>query len=559
MIKENATENLFNVSFDRKVLDPHIWIDSKMGTFSTPFLASFNIKGWLKTTGRVQPKVHVKLKDGRVKNFLINRVRDDVKAYLDDRYDDQFISACGFSFIEDLCDVSMIGYSTQGPVRWEYDVSITRSEEVPSVRMIVGPSHVYRLEWAIKDRLIPDIKGRYQFIRKGGMPIWSQLVTDIMTTNRSGQLFFIVGDFRFGNQILEDEAYPRLDLPWQYSGIEKNLISQENDNILYRMCCQRIKDIIDDNDKAQFLFWDLSIREYENRHRGRYFHDGQYRHPVWNYADVEGMFSRNILDSSDILEDGEKLYIDSSAHPSIMGFAYLWHKINCKRPFDINEKQARLTNALHQVFFQAMGNAPVHIAGNSVFIRFLMKYTNDKTMPLPLNFSFELSEKVQDITPKDHLVFVLPIRSFKLTDARISYFIDSYREQISRLREIHGKVSVLIYDNWACEVTSQKKQYKDWYAPKSDLGRTATLEQRLCPEDQTYRLSHTVNPQKLLEINHVLSPNLYGVMEILLRLTSGLTRFEIEQAYETVVNSIFQMDDLVSAESITECAIGHAR
>lgn len=534
-------ENNYEINFERSVLDPHIYIDTKNGEYKKEGLLSLNVKGWLRNTGEKRLIICVLLSDGTIKKFPLNRAREDVKSYLEKKYQIPFSATSGFSFIENVFSIAKIGYVEDGLIRWEYKIKVTPLND-KSLKVIFGPSHIYRIELAIKNRLIPDIKGKYKFVRKGGMPIWSQLVVDELNSESERDVLFIVGDFRFGNKILEEKLYPSLDVTGDYSGIEKRLISKESDTILYRMCMQKILDIIEsEKGSVSFLFWDLSIREYENRKKGNHIDNGVYRHPVWNYSESERLVSRNIVDSRDILDDGDKLYIDSSAHPSIMGFAYLSNKINDDGPFDINERQRIYTEALHREFRKNIGYAEIHSIGASAFVKYMIDYSANKSIPLPDSFTFDFSDNIRDATPKEHVVYFLPIRSFKLQDERISYTISQYKNHLKHLRNIHGKVSVVPYDNWACEVTSQKKQYKNWYSPKSEIGTTSAIEGALCDQSQVYRISRTVNPQKLLEINHVLSPNLYGVMDIYMRLISGASQLDVEKSYEAVVHSLFQM------------------
>ena len=540
----NYSEKSIEISFEKIVLYPHIYIDTKNGIYDTESLSVFNVNGWLKTAGRKDSKICIQLKDKSVKEFFLNKARSDVKTYLEKMYQIAFPVESGFSLVEDISCIEKIGYSEGQSIRWEYNVKF-KSAKNNTLKVILGPSHIYRIEFAIKHNLIPEIKGRYKLVRKGGMPIWSHLVSDELKYESKLDLFFIVGDFRFGNEILENEIlenenYPRLDRSWHYSGIKKNLINYENDSLLYRMCTQKISDIVNlQQGKTRFLFWDLSIREYENKAKEKYVKNGAYRHPVWNYADSERLFAKNIVGSKDILDDGGKLYIDSSAHPSMLGFAYLLNKINDDGPFDIADRQKALTDALHAQFILATGDAPIHSIGASTFVKYMLEYSKSKTIPMPNNFTFELTDQIRDIAPKEHVLYFLPIRSFKLKDERISYFISLYMDQLKFLRTVHGKVSVIPYDNWACEVISQKHQYKDWYSPKSNAGKTETIEKTLCDDSQNFRISHITNPHKLLEINHVLSPNLYGVMEIYMRLTSDFTRLDVERSYEAVVHSIF--------------------
>lgn len=539
-----ARDDTAILRFSKRVLDPRIWIDSKAGTLTGDLARDFRLSGWLKLEAQQTAEIHLMRADGSVLIRPLNKLRPDVKGHLDKHGAGVFSAECGFDLREDLSTIGRIGFRMGDRLRWEYDVVLRSAAEGDPLRLIFGPSHIYRLELAIRNRLIPEIEGRYQFVRKGGMPIWSPLVREAIRKTDCASMFFIVGDFRFGNMIFRDRIYPDLDPGVELNGIDKDMITPDNDLMLYRMCLQHLTDIARTSPVApDYLFWDLSIRESENRSKVRYQQDGTYRHPVWNYDEVADRFGDRTVDSRDILPDGRLLYIDSSAHPSTLGFAYLWHKIHGRTDFDIRDKQRQLQESLSEAFATACGTEPVHGIGTSAFVRYMNQHAANGTIPLPANFTFQATNDPRDIKPVAHLIHFLPLRTFKQTDDQIRRYLALFAQQLRELRRVHGRVSVIPFDNWASEVTSLKPQYKDWYTPRSPIGRTAHLERVLCDADQSYRISKTRNPHKLLEINHVLAPNLFGVMDILMQATSDSTRAEVETAYERIIHRLYSMAD----------------
>ncbi len=188
---------------------------------------------------------------------------------------------------------------------------------MPKKMLVIGPSHVKRLEHALEYGILPGSRLTLEFLGRDGMPIWHPVFTKHLTSADYEHIFVIVGDFRFGNKIFAKTEAKQAD------GVAKELINFDNDQKLYEKSLATIDEWIAlFGNKITFLFWDLLGREFTNRHENKYTIDGQYRHPVWNYDDVLERYQANIFNVGFINKVGmNRLAVDSANHFSM--FAYL--------------------------------------------------------------------------------------------------------------------------------------------------------------------------------------------------------------------------------------------
>lgn len=188
----------------------------------------------------------------------------------------------------------------------------------PQKMLVLGPSHVKRLEHALHRGLIPKPGLTIDFAGSDGMPIWHPLLAKQLHAADYDHIFVIVGDFRFGNKTFAESEAKKT------GGIAKELISLENDAKLYQKSLATMDAwVAVFGKKIKFLFWDLLAREFFNRRNNKYTIDGQYRHPTWNYDEISQRYKDNIIDA-DFLKDDciDRLVTDSSNHFSI--YAYLF-------------------------------------------------------------------------------------------------------------------------------------------------------------------------------------------------------------------------------------------
>jgi len=176
---------------------------------------------------------------------------------------------------------------------------------------IIGPSHVVRYKKAIECFQIPIIED-IEITGVGGLPNWAPLIKKELKSQENSLI--IVADFRFGNKSINGAKL-------KY-GIDKNLINHENDTILYNKSIEVLQKYVRKN--VHLLFWDLAVREYENKLLGKYFPYNTYKHPVWNLIDCENQFSDFTISLIDLLKDDriKILYIDKSNHLSLVGYIF---------------------------------------------------------------------------------------------------------------------------------------------------------------------------------------------------------------------------------------------
>jgi len=183
--------------------------------------------------------------------------------------------------------------------------------------LVIGPSHVKRLEHAVNGGILPESALTLEFLGRDGMPIWHPVFTRHLQSADYEHIFVIVGDFRFGNKIFAQTEAKNA------GGVAKELINLDNDAKLYEKSLAKIDEwIAAFGNKISFLFWDLLGREFANRRDNKYMSDGRYCHPSWNYDEVSERYRDHIFDAGFLKNTCmERLTVDSANHFSM--FAYL--------------------------------------------------------------------------------------------------------------------------------------------------------------------------------------------------------------------------------------------
>lgn len=183
--------------------------------------------------------------------------------------------------------------------------------------LVIGPSHVKRLEHAVNGGILPESSLTIEFLGRDGMPIWHPVFTRHLQSADYEHIFVIVGDFRFGNKIFAQTEAKNA------GGVAKELINLDNDAKLYEKSLAKIDEwIAAFGNKISFLFWDLLGREFANRRDNKYISDGRYCHPSWNYDEVSERYRDHIFDAGFLKNTGmDRLTVDSANHFSM--FAYL--------------------------------------------------------------------------------------------------------------------------------------------------------------------------------------------------------------------------------------------
>jgi len=410
---------------------------------------------------------------------------------------------------------------------------------------LFGPSHAVRLKHAIRTGQLPDLIDEESIFGVGGMPIWNKRVFREFERPNLGP-FFIVGDFRFGNKVLRqltDERPPSTD----FLGIDRNLITPSNDAQMFSISFDAIRRIRHKFPEGRLLFWDLTLREFEARSAGRYFGaDGKYRHPGWNLDAVLAECHDVAADTRDLRDQGRAAFIDSSCHPSIIGWAYIIsHMMRQSAQESILNRVPAFHESFKTLLRSSLFGSPykrVSITGNSKFTRIFKQYLDRGIFCLPSGFRMvSLQEAVaeQEIDPECHCLYFPSVVTHAMDRGRIMDEIRKTRRNVDRLRKINGKLSVLPYDNWAAEIVSNRPEFLGLYVCPFPEGRMDRLEAAWCPPDQNYRIGmSTPDADSFVELNNTYLPTTLGLLEFFLRALEDVTPYDVRKSYRTLLGAL---------------------
>ncbi|MFZ2450575.1 MAG: hypothetical protein WAW36_08650 [Methylovulum miyakonense] len=393
-----------------------------------------------------------------------------------------------------------------------------------------------RLKHAIETYQLPAFSNDMEFVGVGAMPIWSPRVCkEINQKGGAGDVFYIVGDFRFGNAILNFDGFRSDVLPDREVGvIERDLINEENDKLMFDLCKFSINRLIDMPGNHRFLFWDLSIREYENRVNNRYLINNVYRHPVWNLSDVLAEYSEYAVDTSELLKYGRYLYIDSSAHPSFVGWACIFQYIENKKRVSVSNIIDSFDKELPVLLSGLTKNRKVILTGESIFTQNLSALLHQGNFTLPIGWHMSSIDKAcQTLDKYDCCLYFPSLVTYKLTSEEIENKTKVIIDTQEKLKCSYKEVQTLFYDNWAYESVSKRKDFFGQFVSKQENGRTDALEAKVCCDENNFRISSIENFEAMLELNVTLIPTLLGLLEIFGR---ALGHFESEAIYDQYIN-----------------------
>lgn len=417
----------------------------------------------------------------------------------------------------------------------------------PLLKRVIGPSHLVRLRDGIEHNLLPLILGEVRLVGVGSMPIWSPRVFKELKNSSSDEAnFYIVSDFRFGNKLLRDESFtPNLLPAVELGGVEKDLISTQNDKSMYDLCIHALDEIVQLPGDHKLLFWDLSIREYENRANRKYFINGAYSHPVWNLSEVLNKYSNYAIDTNEILKYGNRLYIDSSAHPSFVGWATIYMYLTCSNDhFSIASIIKRFDSALSLCVSNLVGGARVIITGESVFTNNLTKLVSHGVFSLPagwkivpISYALEASEEFSCC------LFFPSIVTYNLGIPEINCQTLEVKRIQNLLKMKYDNLHTLFYDNWAFESISKRHDFLGKFSPTSLEGKTTRLESEVCSQGQIFRITTIEDFEPIIELNVTLIPTLKGVLEIIGRSVGGKDRAFIHCEYEKLKHQVFNFSE----------------
>lgn len=202
--------------------------------------------------------------------------------------------------------------------------------------IIAGPSHVVRMQHAVVSRSLTINVNSPKFIGTGGAPTWNAVLLDKVKFSYSSgdRVNYIVGDFRFGNSILQD-GIDISEAKKNYINVHRENISPTNDAQMFAYFIRGI-----DNWKSQFkdlnvIPWTLIMRRAENLALGVHLDDkGNYKHPTYDELDVISSYcdKKYIRCLSVPYHIFNAFYIDSDLHPSTLGYMFLSRCIEKHNP-----------------------------------------------------------------------------------------------------------------------------------------------------------------------------------------------------------------------------------
>lgn len=196
----------------------------------------------------------------------------------------------------------------------------------------IGPSHAVRWRKHIRAHVVRCALPEDRIFGLGGAPIWSKTLFDqaCIAIKHGARIGVIVGDFRFGNSVaLQVPPVPRDEICDGHRAINRAAMTPAHDAEMFERGMTALHHWHHSfGDNVRYLLWDLFGRQVQDRLGGRHMQDGVYRHPVFNYAEVVAALpDHDIIDLAPLLRlpmpQAQRLFIDSSLHPSQIGYLLL--------------------------------------------------------------------------------------------------------------------------------------------------------------------------------------------------------------------------------------------
>lgn len=247
---------------------------------------------------------------------------------------------------------------------------------------IYGPSHIIRWKRMVNEEIFPLHINSSKMVGKGGLPIWSRWLNSELASRNNFKIGLFVGDFRFGNSICGSTKIDSYIFCDSFYAIDRTKISENNDLILYRRSLAALDMINTSSDgNISFIFWCLFCSEVTNRLSRKYFVNGKYKHPTWNYSDLETLLPNlDIIDLKPLLRmamhEVNRLFIDKSGHPSTIGFLFLdyvlghGYSVKDSYAFAVNSYESKIFQVAKD--FQMKYHKPIIITGSSVWLKVMV-------------------------------------------------------------------------------------------------------------------------------------------------------------------------------------------
>ncbi|WP_156921827.1 hypothetical protein [Desulfovibrio inopinatus] len=218
------------------------------------------------------------------------------------------------------------------------------------------------------------------------MPIWSKRLFNEAESipDDEGRIAVLVGDFRFGNGICLCAEQDDGVLADGFVAIERKAMTPDYDQYMLKRGLLGLEYWHRHfGGRATYLFWCLFGREVQDRLAGKHLKQGKYHHPTFNYSEIaKALPELDIVDVSPLLSqrmhDVIRLFIDSSSHPSQIGYIFL-NGVLCKgySPMEayrsaVREVERDLCNLAKQMVESA--GCKIVLTGRSVWLDTLVRY-----------------------------------------------------------------------------------------------------------------------------------------------------------------------------------------
>jgi capsular polysaccharide biosynthesis protein/tetratricopeptide (TPR) repeat protein len=357
---------------------------------------------------------------------------------------------------------------------------------MPKKIAIVGSSHVSWWKHAIETRQLPQPGDEIIFIGRGAVPIWGDFVRSGIAEieHRVDEIFLLVGDFRHGNRVLRSDRFLcGGDVSGNYLNIDKALISDENDRILFELVLKSLEELRGRlGSRLRILFWSLTFREFQNRENGRYGGREDYRHPVWNLGEVIDRFREVAIDTTPLLDRPiQCFYLDASGHPNFKGHAFLYRLLQGQgAPEAFEAVRADFASRSRLLFPADADRYRVDITGNSAAFRAIAKAVDSGYISLPPNWAVKGTDPSRDGGRYDRVVYLSGLYFQDETPEQVRARIAEEQAAIGRLG-LGERVVVIFWDAWVREVISERPEYRDKYIPRAEEGRVGRIEEAFAP------------------------------------------------------------------------------
>jgi hypothetical protein len=260
-----------------------------------------------------------------------------------------------------------------------------------SDKLIVGPSHIVRWKNHRRHGLLDTPCDEGAFVGFGGAPIWSKRLFEsaVSLAKPEQEILYMVPDFRFGNSV----AVGMSELPAGafldgHSGIDSKALTLNNDRLMYQLCMKALPHWRNKfPNTIRFCFWDLLCRQIQDRLLKKHVSTKKYVHPVWNLKEIQDAYpTENVIDLTPLLGEPMHelncLYIDSSSHPSQIGYKTIEncfiHKMDALSAYTKarNDVSSQIIEASQRLI---LTNKPFKLlTGSSVWLDTLARYLGQK-------------------------------------------------------------------------------------------------------------------------------------------------------------------------------------